>query len=266
MAEFVLHVPDIDELGKDFSFVLSTAWLDATLQDASLRSDPAAGPGSMRVHVQLNGTEYLVAGKVQAQLLTECGRCLGDARVPVDVELAALYMRVAAPASPARGAAAPAGASPARGAASPAVASDGSRAPRKAKVRQPVIEVDDEDEDDLQRETFSGYDIVLDDLVREHLVLELPMQPLCSEACQGIAVPQHIRPPPNTFLDTADSASTTGAVDPRLAPLQRLRDNVPPSSAQASAPAQGGRAQEPRPKNQLPRQNGSETKTDTDKE
>jgi hypothetical protein len=65
---------------------------------------------------------------------------------------------------------------------------------------------------------------VLDDLVREHMVLEVPMQPLCSEQCEGIAVPEHLRPPPDVFREP-------GAVDPRLAPLQRLRDNVPQKSA-----------------------------------
>lgn len=231
MAEFVLHVSDIDELGKDFSFVLSQAWLDASLQDATLRANPTEGPGALRVHVQHNaGGEYLVTGTLRAELLTECGRCLGDARVPVDVEVAALFTRAVGH----TGHTGHAGRSPAR---------------HKAEV----IEVTDED-DDLQRETFSGNDILLDDLVREHLVLEVPMQPLCSEQCQGIAVPQHLRPPPNTFQDTSGSA---GAVDPRLAPLQRLRDNVPPSPA-ASQP---DRAQHTpaKTKNKLPNPSGSKT-------
>jgi uncharacterized metal-binding protein YceD (DUF177 family) len=62
--------------------------------------------------------------------------------------------------------------------------------------------------------------------VREHLVLEMPMQPLCSEECQGIALPKHVRPPEDAFAKPGD-------VDPRLAPLQRLRDNVPPEAGPA---------------------------------
>jgi uncharacterized metal-binding protein YceD (DUF177 family) len=51
----------------------------------------------------------------------------------------------------------------------------------------------------------------------------VPMQPLCSEACQGIAVPKHLRPPEEVFGTKDDR------VDPRLAPLKRLRDKVPPN-------------------------------------
>jgi uncharacterized metal-binding protein YceD (DUF177 family) len=51
-------------------------------------------------------------------------------------------------------------------------------------------------------------------------VLEMPMQPLCSPDCTGIAVPKHVRPP--------EAAFGSDKVDPRLAPLQRLRDKVPP--------------------------------------
>jgi uncharacterized protein len=182
MAEFVLHVAAIDEDGKDYAFELKSDWLDTTLRDATLRADPAFGPGSVQVHAQQNGVEYLVTGKLKAHLLTECGRCLADAKVPVDVVFGTLFMRSGGKPLPA------------------------------------VLELE---EDDLQREEFVGSEIVLDGLIREHLVLEVPMQPLCSEACEGIAVPTHVRPPEDAF-GGADS------VDPRLAPLKNLRDKVPP--------------------------------------
>src|SRR4030065_464925 len=50
--------------------------------------------------------------------------------------------------------------------------------------------------EDLDREFFTGDRIVLDDLVREQLILEAPMQPLCRQDCPGIPVPAHLRPPP----------------------------------------------------------------------
>jgi uncharacterized protein len=194
MAELVLHVPDIDELGKDYAFELKPSWLESTLRDANVRPDPQYGPGALSVHVQFNGgSEYLVTGSLRTHLVTECGRCLGEARVPVDTTFATLFNRVAG----------------------------------KGRVHKPApretVELDEED-DELEREDFTGNDIPLDELVREHLVLEVPMQPLCSETCQGIALPKHVRPPEDTF-------GKAGDVDPRLAPLQRLRDNVPPESA-----------------------------------
>ena len=186
MAELVLHVKDIDEEGKDYAFELTPAWLDATLADAALHADPAFPPGALHVHAQKNGNdEYLVSGSIAAQLVTECGRCLGPAAVPVAVEFATLF-------------------------------SQGS-----GKTLPAELELSEED---LQREEFVGHEIALDDLVREHLVLEVPMQPLCSEACGGIAVPKSVRPPEEVFGGGADD------VDPRLAPLKSLRDKVPPKS------------------------------------
>ncbi|MEY4581140.1 MAG: hypothetical protein RL701_5843, partial [Pseudomonadota bacterium] len=203
MAALVLQVPDINEAGKDFAFELGSASFDPVLQDAGLRLDPAQAPGRVDVHVQLNGDEYLVTGRVRAHLLTECGRCLGDAHVPVDVQLAALFTQQARASKPSKPGKEP------------------KAAARKPHRAPEIIEIDDStEEDDLQHETFVGNDIVLDGLVREHLVLEVPMQPLCSEACEGIAVPKHLQPPADTFAPVS-------AVDPRLAPLQRLRDNVP---------------------------------------
>jgi uncharacterized protein len=201
MAELVLHVQDIDETGKDYSFELTPAWLDASLRDATLRADPAYESGRIDLHAQQNGTEYLVNGTIGVHLLTECGRCLGDAAVDVDVPFATLFHRSSGkPGAP--------------------------RKPRHERVaiggRAPA-DAEELGEDDMLREEFAGHDIVLDDLVREHIVLEVPMQPLCSEACQGIAVPEHLRPPEEVFGTKDDG------VDPRLAPLKRLRDKVPPN-------------------------------------
>jgi uncharacterized protein len=198
MAELVLHVQDIDETGKDYSFELTPAWLDATLREATLRADPAYESGVVELHAQQIGTEYLVNGTIAAHLLTECGRCLADAAIEVAVPFATLFHRAAKSAS------------------------GKAHAPRRA-AQASDADVQELGDDDMLREEFSGHDIVLDGLVREHIVLEVPMQPLCSEDCQGIAVPKHLRPPEEVFGTKDDG------VDPRLAPLKRLRDKVPPN-------------------------------------
>jgi uncharacterized protein len=213
MAEFALHISDIDESGKDYAFELKAPWLDAVLRDATSRADARFPPGAVHVHAQQNGNEYLVTGTLKAHLLTECGRCLGDAMVAVDSTFATLFMRHSS--KPTKAA-----------------------KPAKAKPKHAELELDDQDDDELQREPFTGNDIVLDELIREHLVLEVPMQPLCSESCQGIPVPAHVRPPEEAF-------SRPGDVDPRLAPLQRLRDNVPPKPDSNSPAKEGGTEQRP---------------------
>ena len=196
MSEFALQVQDIDETGKDYSFPIRSAWLETALADAGLRPDAADAAGDLQVHVQKNGAEYFVDGRVHAGLLTDCVRCLGSAKVPVDTRFATLFTRAAG--------------------------ADGGRGGR-AEHTEVDETFDADDEDELSREEFCGHEIVLDDLIREYLVLEAPMQPLCSPDCQGIAVPRHVRPPEEVF------GTSDGKVDPRLAPLLRLRDKVPPN-------------------------------------
>ena len=205
MSEFALQVADIDETGRDYSFELKKPWLESSLGDANLHADPEAALGTIELHAQKNGADYLVTGRVVAHLTTDCGRCLGVAKVPVDTSFATLFAR--APHTPG----------------TPGHHGHHKDAAHGSNTADRVEEVDGDDEDELAREEFSGHEIVLDALIREYLVLECPMQPLCSEACTGIAVPKHVKPPAEVF-GTSDSK-----VDPRLAPLLRLRDKIPPN-------------------------------------
>lgn len=189
MAELSLQVHDIDDDGKDYSFPLSAAWLDASLADAGLHADPARPSATLEVHAQKNDAEYLVTGQLDAELLAECSRCLGEAKVPAHVRFAYLFSR------------------------------DADAAQLDADF--------DPDSEEFTREPFSGHAIVLDDIVREHLVLECPMQPLCSPDCEGIKLPAAVRPPEDVFGPRVGPKE--GGVDPRLAPLLGLRDKVPPN-------------------------------------
>jgi uncharacterized protein len=177
MAELVLPLQDLDDRGKDFAFPLTAEWLDAALADSPLRRDPAAAPGQLEVHAQRNGHEVLVHGRARADLLTECSRCLGDAPLHVHAEIAALL--------------------------SPGIEDD---LPSELELAA----------EDLDRGRFVGNEVVLDELVREHLLLECPMQPLCSPECSGIPVPEKVRPRPEDF-------GGPGQIDPRLLPLEQLR-------------------------------------------
>jgi len=179
MAEFVLKVQDIDDRGKDYRFPMTGAWLDSALSDTPLRRDPGQGEGLLQVHAQRNGSEILIRGQLQADLLVECARCLGDAPLPVRAAMTALL----SPAS-----------------------------------EQAQAEELDLDSDDVDRVPFVGNELILDDLVREHLLLETPMQPLCSPDCRGIQVPERVRPRPEDFGGSG--------IDPRLRPLQQLRGKL----------------------------------------
>jgi uncharacterized protein len=176
MFELVLQVQDIDERGKDYDFELTPSWLDGALSDTALKRNPHAEGGRLHVHAQRNGSDILVTGKVDASLLIECGRCLQEAPLDVHADITALL-------SP----------------------SDDGPLPEDLELAA----------EDLDRGTFVGHELALDELVREHLLLEVPMQPLCSPDCAGIEIPAKVRPRPEDF--------GAGATDPRLLPLQQLK-------------------------------------------
>jgi uncharacterized protein len=73
------------------------------------------------------------------------------------------------------------------------------------------------DRDEADVATYDGETVVLDDLVREAILLELPISALCSEDCAGMA------------SDPAVAATLDKArIDPRLQKLAALRDKLPP--------------------------------------
>jgi uncharacterized protein len=176
MPQLVLQVQDIDERGKDYDFELTPGWLDAALSETALKRDPQGRGGQLHVHAQRNGVEILINGAVDAALLVQCGRCLRDTPLAVRADITALL--------------------------SPSGEQD---ADEEAEL----------DADDLDRGSFVGHQLALDDLVREHLLLECPMQPLCAPDCAGIEIPASVRPRAEDFGD--------GVTDPRLLPLQQLR-------------------------------------------
>jgi uncharacterized protein len=176
MSTFVLQIPDLDEVGRDWNFAIRTDWLASALADTELKA--GTKDGRFSVHAQRTGTDVLVQGHVEAEVAATCARCLADVAVDVDLGLTALY-------SP-------------------------------EHMRPQDSEEIDVRLDEVNREYYGGSEVVLDPMVRELLLLELPMKPLCSESCAGIAVPEHLRPPEEVF----------GALvpDSRLAPLLKLKE------------------------------------------
>ena len=185
MSDLVIHLPDVDEGGREYNFELTPDWLGRVLRDTPLGPAPKAGPGRLDLRAQRNGAEILVDGTLAAQLVTECARCLGPAPVAVDARLTALLAPAGTPVAD----------------------------PSDSAELEPA---------DLDRVPYAGNDIVLDDLVREYLVLECPMQPLCSPECPGIEIPAHVRPP---------AEESAPRVDPRLQALGELKGKLPVNKA-----------------------------------
>ena len=176
MSTFVLQIQDLDEAGKDWNFPIGSDWLASALANTELNA--GADGGRLSVHAQLSGMDVLVQGHLEAELAASCSRCLADVSLPVDLAMTALF-------SP-------------------------------EHTRPKGSDEIDVQLDEVNRDYYSGSQVVLDPMVRECLLLEAPMKPLCSDTCEGIAVPEHLRPPEEVFGDSAPDA--------RFAPLLKLKD------------------------------------------
>jgi uncharacterized protein len=176
MSTFVLKLQDLDEAGKDWNFAIGTEWLASALADTELRA--GAEDAGLSVHAQLTGMDVLVQAHVEAELAATCARCLADVPITVDLPLTALF-------SP-------------------------------EHMRPHGSDEIDVQLDEVSRDYYSGAEVVLDPMVREYLLLEAPMKPLCSDACEGIAIPDHLRPPAEVFGDAS--------ADSRFAPLLKLKE------------------------------------------
>jgi uncharacterized protein len=184
MGSLAIPVQHLDTQGKDYVFALDQAWLDQAFQGTGVRGEASDGDGEVSVHAQRNGSEILVHGKAHACLVAQCGRCLRDVPLDVACDLAALY-------------------------------TPGSSSARAGDADE---ELEDINPDEPDREFYTGESVVIDELVRDYLLLELPMQPRCEEGTPECTVP-----------GVAGTSESSGEerIDPRLVPLMKLAKGEP---------------------------------------
>ena len=240
---FAVSVHDIDAGGLARSFELPLSWLESTLGDTDVS---ATGPGHADVRLSRTGNDVIVRGKVRATLTQPCARCLRPTEASVEGELS-LVLRPARvevqPVKHAHGAHGH-GASHAHGASHKDAKDAGKRAGGKdaqrgnGSARRPR---EDEEEyefssEEADHDVYDGETVVLDEFLREALLLEVPSFPLCSEDCPGI------RPAARTAPQREEP------MDPRLSPLRALKTKLMlasgPEAAKASPPPSGGEASE----------------------
>jgi uncharacterized protein len=98
--------------------------------------------------VQRQGLDVFVQGEVRATLWFECSRCLEGFQHTVEATIRQML-----------------------------------RPSGEARVEAREIELHPED---LEYGNYDGEDILLESIVEEHLLLSLPMRPLCREDCKGL--------------------------------------------------------------------------------
>lgn len=73
---------------------------------------------------------------------------------------------------------------------------------------------------DLDLDYYKNDEIDVAALVKEQVLLALPMKPVCSKECRGIC------PICGTDLNEGSCRCKTVKIDPRLTPLEKLRENM----------------------------------------
>jgi uncharacterized protein len=179
--EFTIRTLDLDAGGKDFRFEVRAPWIRGVLEDHEAKATDR--DGKLEVRASKSGTDVVVHGTLDASLNVPCARCLEPFDIDVHSDLSVLYV-------------------------------PGSKVKDAEAKGEVEYTLEDAEADTLP---YDGETVVLDDLVRDELLLGVPMIPLCSDDCPGMS------PAPET---NAGAPSEKKGIDPRLAPLLAFRDKT----------------------------------------
>jgi uncharacterized protein len=168
---FTISAGELDAGGKPFARAIPSDWLQIAFDESDAKP---IGDGALDMRLSKSGADVVVHGHARAEVEVPCSRCLEPVRVVLHPEISVLMVPQA-----------------------------------KMRRNDPKVEADitAADTDVLP---YDGENVILDDVVRDDLLLDLPMIPLCKETCPGIASAQEVR-------------ERDQAIDPRLAPLLALK-------------------------------------------
>ena len=161
---------------------LGAAWLNDALADTDVVASDSA-KGAVHCSLVLVGRDVIVRGHVDATIALPCARCLHPTEVSIRGKLA-LVLKPESQGDP--------------------VFAENYEGEREFTSQE------------AEYDTYRRDQIVLDDFIREAILLELPIFPLCSESCTGIDAASEA----TSALDGFDEP---GAIDPRFAPLLKLK-------------------------------------------
>jgi uncharacterized protein len=187
----VVSVDQIREGGLSLDQSLTETFLTHTLADVKDTGFRPDGPATLHVRLHKTGGGVLVSGSSEVAVRTGCRRCLGDVHLRFPVAFTLSLVPQAALAGP-----------------------DGEARDDEKTLRAGTFPLDRADE-----EVFNGKTIDLDPLVREQVLLALPMHAVCREDCRGLCGNC------GQNLNEGTCACETERVDPRLASLKNIKLN-----------------------------------------
>lgn len=204
---YSVPVADLEKGPKAVSWVLPQEWLSAALGDTD--ATPRAS-GSAELELSLNGREVLVRGLVKVAVTMPCVATLE----PVELDLTPEVFLLLQPAPTPIRAAAGRRRGAERGQTGTPRRLQSAGNDTKGWSADPELA-----ERDAATDTYDGERIVLDDFLREFIVLELPMSPRRSDLLSG---PDAANPP----VPRDPVAASGPSVDPRLAPLVEIASRM----------------------------------------
>lgn len=151
--------------------------LDVEFQE-TIKSDASSFPARAQMKINKVGTELVINGKIEVDIELQCSRCLKDFRSMLTVPVNVMY--------------------------------------------NPVENLKDEEKhelkvDELDMGFYSGDELDLSDLVKEQIILNLPMKPLCNNSCKGICLQC------GADLNSVNCSCSERGIDPRLEVLKNFR-------------------------------------------
>jgi len=136
---------------------------EATAEELGLTEDDTVVVGPLAVSLELTNVEGLVAvtGVLEGMIVRECVRCLKEYEDTLAFSVRAAFIPEPKSAT---------------------------RHPKRVDLRKAhtkIVEVEQEEEPDDQYQ-YQGNQLELAPMLREHVILSAPMQPLCSDDCLGL--------------------------------------------------------------------------------
>ena len=136
----------IPETGKDLSLDLGAEWFGRWRAE-----DPdlefSQAAVTAAVNLARHGRDILVRGHLTGSLKLSCGRCLDEFFTPVAADFDLLLAPV---------------------------------------PQAPGAEVEELSAAELDLDFYAGEEVDLESILREQIILMLPLKPLCAETCQGL--------------------------------------------------------------------------------
>ncbi len=149
MEKLQFRLRDIPDQGLDIRVELDRPLMIEALEGIE-GGDPTESTARTELHVSRERDNVFVRGQIAGLLTVGCVRCLEPARVKIESKVVMTIVPA--------------------GTALPDELSDDEAA---------VL-------DDVEFSTYEGDDIDLNELVREQVVLSVPIAPLCAEDCKGL--------------------------------------------------------------------------------